>query len=126
MYPDGAMEALEVMCVCVCVCLCVCVCARVYLCIYMQIYVSIYTCVCLCVCFCVCVIKPTKLPKVKNHAPFRTGGTTWKSQRRGAFAFSDSGPFNQIAAWHVPQVYVVCVLCVCMYVCVCVCVCLCV
>jgi len=42
--------------------------------------------------------------EVKNHAPFRAGGTTWKSQRRGAFAFSDGGPFNQIATWHVPQV----------------------
>ena len=42
--------------------------------------------------------------EVKNHAPFRAGGSTWKSQRRGAFAFSDGGPFNQIATWHVPQV----------------------
>jgi hypothetical protein len=42
--------------------------------------------------------------EVKNHAPFRAGGTTWKSSRRAAFAFSDPGPYNEVAAWHVPQV----------------------
>jgi len=42
--------------------------------------------------------------EVKNHAPFREGGTTWKSTSRGQrMTVSDPGPFKEVATWHVPQ-----------------------